>query len=913
MDSGNDPRAAALAYLSKYQVTDLLRYLAAMVSYTNPENPRAYCVEVLQQILDGRLQDGPWCSRQCEDAGVAATLRQFREREGDTELSLTPLHIRDPDAVRALSYAISHVGPVSTLSLDGIDLYADAGFPFFRALDNVPGVAKLSLRNANLDGTGWLSSSIPDAVTELDLSHNRIGVEGVGRIGAFLPRLNGLRKLVLSHNALGDGGGSVLAQILPRLEAIQELHLIGCQIEGVAAHYQYEPGALVLVRALMEVPTLTVLDLSDNRMWDDVAVELARALSKMECLTKLYLRRCTLTSTGISAIAGVLAQHPTVTELDLSDNLIGEDGASVLGSALTQMHQLELLDLSARTRISGSTHPILRGLSGAHNLKSLNLCGHNLDRMYGGTNKTGADILAHSLRSLPRLESLVLDRCSLGEHSTRALSDVLPQLESLGKLSLRQNSIDDAAATFLGEAIANMPSLHELDLGHYNPFGDVGMTALSQSFAVMPALRVLNLDELGFGDPGALALCASLVEMPGLTELYLRFNHLSQESLCQLAQALPHMTTLSVLDLVGNQVSNRSALQIAEGLREISQLTKLSLAYGGIEDDGASLLALALRRHTLLTELDISEHIIGEEGCIALAESLLWLPNLTKLNLRGNSISGSCQQQISSVLTTPPEARVSRARELAEARDKQEREESEKENQFRAWCRGCTVPPVVEEVQKCRAKGGEKLHIMYRDIGHIGVAALVQALALLPNLTELHLRSNNIGDIGAACLAQALPLLTHLTRLDLVSNNIGDAGVAALGVGLPQLTSLRQLYLSGNCISDMGAQLLSGALPRMTSLREIHLKNNSIGKAGAAALRGGRGERRGRVKIILDPFPTGPSSDKGRLVPVVGTDTSIMSTEDQASVTRNRDVSSVDSTPLSFRAVLAKRSEVLHQ
>jgi len=98
-------------------------------------------------------------------------------------------------------------------------------------------------------------------------------------------------------------------------------------------------------------------------------------------------------------------------------------------------------------------------------------------------------------------------------------------------------------------------------------------------------------------------------------------------------------------------------------------------------------------------------------------------------------------------------------------------------------------------------------------LGCCGAAALAQALASSPALSQLRtlsLGQNCIRAAGAAALSRVLPLLPRMTDLDLAHNGLGGRGIAVLAGALPP--GLFRLCLQGNGVDAAGVAALVEAL-----------------------------------------------------------------------------------------------------
>ena len=99
------------------------------------------------------------------------------------------------------------------------------------------------------------------AVTVLNLANNKFGAPGVQALASIIKHAPCLQRLSISNITLLDGGLILLASALRHNKTLIAIDMVGCDIsdEGVQ-----------LAHAVQEHPALTVLDLSRNKIGDNV-------------------------------------------------------------------------------------------------------------------------------------------------------------------------------------------------------------------------------------------------------------------------------------------------------------------------------------------------------------------------------------------------------------------------------------------------------------------------------------------------------------------------------------------------------------------------------------------------------------------------------------------------------------------
>ena len=210
-----------------------------------------------------------------------------------------------------------------------------------------------------------------------------------------------------------------------------------------------------------------------------------------------------------------------------------------------------------------------------------------------------------------------------------ALSQVLHHNSTMQELDLSDNSISDAGAVALAQALHNS-TMQKLDLSH-NSISDDGAVALAQALH-NSTMQKLDLSDNSISDDGAVALAQALP----MHKLDLSNNSISDVGAVALAQAL-HNSTMQKLDLSDNSISDDGAVALAQALHN-STIQRLYLSNNSISDDGAVALALALHNSTM-QKLDLSNNSISDDGAVALAQALHHNSTMQKLYLSNNSIS----------------------------------------------------------------------------------------------------------------------------------------------------------------------------------------------------------------------------------------------------------------------------------
>ncbi|XP_059814701.1 NACHT, LRR and PYD domains-containing protein 3-like, partial [Hypanus sabinus] len=141
----------------------------------------------------------------------------------------------------------------------------------------------------------------------------------------------------LNNNKLGDSGVKLVSAALRNPECkIQRLWLIHVGLT--------DSGAEDLVSALSTNPSLTELDLSDNKLGDSGVKLVSAALRNPECkIQTLWLRNVGLTDSGAEDLVSALSTNPSLTVLNLGSNSLTDRSVPALRRLILTHPSLKLI------------------------------------------------------------------------------------------------------------------------------------------------------------------------------------------------------------------------------------------------------------------------------------------------------------------------------------------------------------------------------------------------------------------------------------------------------------------------------------------------------------------------------------------------------------------------------------------
>eukprot|EP00166_Cyanidium_caldarium_P005010 ctg_572.g256 len=260
-----------------------------------------------------------------------------------------------------------------------------------------------------------------------------------------------------------------------------------------------------------------------------------------------------------------------------------------------------------------------------------------------------------------RLERLYLCNNGLAADAARLIVSLLlpdDQKLALRKLHLFNNLLQDEGAEALAPLVAHSPHLEDLRFSalRVSRRGSVSMSrALTEGTR---RLRRLDWSDNTLGEEGGAALAEALALQPDLEEVLLRDCLLTDRGALPVLNALARRgasSRLRLLDMSGNELSGgQGARALARVIEASASLQVLRADENELRNTGAVVLARALQhrppQYLPLTEVSLYMNEIGSRGARALVHSALSSPQLQRLNLNGNGISGETLEQLEAEL-----------------------------------------------------------------------------------------------------------------------------------------------------------------------------------------------------------------------------------------------------------------------
>lgn len=170
---------------------------------------------------------------------------------------------------------------------------------------------------------------------DLNLSNNRIGIQGAKVLAQVLVYNKSLRSLNLDTNGITGSGIEMLAQSLSKNNSLQSFSANWNKLDIYAEDFYF---------TLSKNSTLLTLQLGYCNLKDEVAEALADGLMKNKSLLELFLFGNEITDRGATRLAQSLLTNRTLKYLNCSNNLL-TDSSARLFLELIEMKSSENMEL----------------------------------------------------------------------------------------------------------------------------------------------------------------------------------------------------------------------------------------------------------------------------------------------------------------------------------------------------------------------------------------------------------------------------------------------------------------------------------------------------------------------------------------------------------------------------------------
>eukprot|EP01041_Mallomonas_annulata_P003922 gene3922-7823_t len=254
------------------------------------------------------------------------------------------------------------------------------------------------------------------------------------------------------------------------------------------------------------------LNLAHRSLRDDYMV-----LGDLPALRMINIRDNCLSATGMGAIVKAFIQQPLLTEMDLSENTMGGSCVEVLSQYLqTTACPLKTLRLSKNEIDDPAVKIIMHALESNDSVECLDLS-HNV---VGGANEmrfrsdsrvndTGGAYIASALLTNTNVNNIDLSWNKMGPVSIVQIGRALHVNQHLMHLSLAYNAVKNEGAEVIGYSLSDNDSIQTLNLSHAG-IGSKGCFMLAVGLRHNRSVKLLNMTGNPIGEDGGKFLLQSI-------------------------------------------------------------------------------------------------------------------------------------------------------------------------------------------------------------------------------------------------------------------------------------------------------------------------------------------------------------------------------------------------------------------
>jgi toll-like receptor 13 len=258
---------------------------------------------------------------------------------------------------------------------------------------------------------------------------------------------------------------------------------------------------------------LKELDIGKFRITQTGAVTLAEVLPSLQLLEKLMLKYIEFDNECQKHLFHAAGKLKYLKELDFGFSKITQTGGVTLAEVLPSLQLLEKLVLQ--------------------NIEFDDECQKHL---------------FHAVGNLKYLKELDLRYSEITQTGAVTLAEVLPSLQLLEKLVLQNIEFDDECQKHLFHAVGKLTYLKELDLG-WSEIIQTGAVTLAQVLPSLQLLEKLVVRNIEFDNECQKHLFHAVGKLKYLKELDLGWSEITQTGAVTLAEVLPSLQLLEKLVL----------------------------------------------------------------------------------------------------------------------------------------------------------------------------------------------------------------------------------------------------------------------------------------------------------------------------------------------------------------------------
>ncbi|XP_072729231.1 protein NLRC5 isoform X5 [Ciconia boyciana] len=598
---------------------------------------------------------------------------------------------------------------------------------------------------------------------------------------------------------------------------------------------------------LMDIDCLEVLASCKNvehlsfrsrRCGDDFAAALSKSLGGMGSLKKLELTGGSITAEGMTNLVQASSQCLQLEEINLQDNQIRDPEVKSVMDLFSRMEKLKKIDLSNNDLSLNAVLILAKEVITCQNATELRVRKDTVIIYFSGP--SGKVTRSLDLRREQNKEHVIptrhvklcLQDCSLSSQHAKEIVAILQSCPCLSEVDLSGNKLGDEGCSCLLESLPWISFSKQLDLSQ-NHLSVNGICSLLKSvntcqkmmevqvslcretavlrftedreFASLPPREepVFSTDDQQYGEENQTPTAPQ--------KLSLSNNYLGDEGLLQLFQFLPNLKMLSSLKLNDNQISLSSVFFLAQFFSTLEHIKTMDLSLGHMQVVHLTFWERIRVRSTSRWRSSFLAHPkhvakgrcfrlrdcrVGPEDVTRLCQILTQCPQLTEIELSGNSLSDQSIERLLSFL--PYLCHLT----LLSIRN----------NTFSPRCTVLLINSInlCERIRMVEVRSSENAFL------HLGTSMRSQKTSC--RLTGCAISQGQIDE-----LCRVLEQRGWLAEVDLSRNQLGDEGLRCLLDHLHQVPITCSLNLSHNRISQDGVLHLINAFATCGNTTEVQV------------------------------------------------------------------------------------------
>ncbi|KAF0974317.1 hypothetical protein FDP41_006927 [Naegleria fowleri] len=407
-------------------------------------------------------------------------------------------------------------------------------------------------------------------------------------------------------------------------------------------------GLGCILDLLRQLKRLKNLDLSDNILGDDGAVELAQTLTIAADIRSIGLFNCMIGNKGLQTLYESLKWKKNLTILNLGKNEFNGQNMAEFGKFLSGNLSIAELDLSYNTNIDQKgIEVLLKSLENNKRVQKLNLAGmplgtkgglkvaallevnHNIKELVLYDAKLTPEVflkIGRACRTNLSLEILDLSRNNLGKgadkNTVRETLLFLAQPNSgLRELILRENQLDFAYGEIVAESLRSNKTLVKLDIS-YNNITKNGAIHENWGETIRKfQTKILDFTNCGLKSSAFLDIISAATSNQYVEELHLAEND-PKEGLKGL-EAFLSKTQIKILDLRNLKINDAIFEKMGLALKTNTSLETLDLSENEITKEGITEFLQNLESKTSVKNLILEYNLIEESEKPTIAKQIL--------------------------------------------------------------------------------------------------------------------------------------------------------------------------------------------------------------------------------------------------------------------------------------------------